>query len=188
MFYISYYDTNIGTHNVVYTKIEDPGNYDHIYQSDLCGWVGQLGYNKDSAYGANVYTTSQEEELGAAGFYATGKDSQYELYVVRNFENADSLTQRIPVASGKLSNAGYYTIDFNQAISLDAGERYAIVLHMITPGSVHPMAIEYAADEATANVILDDGESYISTNGARWDSVDTVEECNLCIKAFSKNR
>ena len=114
--------------------------------------------------------------------------AQYELYVVRNFENADSLTQRIPVASGKLSNAGYYTIDFNQAISLDAGERYAIVLHMITPGSVHPMAIEYAADEATANVILDDGESYISTNGARWDSVDTVEECNLCIKAFSKNR
>ena len=188
VFYISYYDTNIGTHNVVYTKIEDPGNYDHIYQSDLCGWVGQLGYNKDSAYGANVYTTSQEEELVAAGFYATGKDSQYELYVVRNFENADSLTQRIPVASGKLSNAGYYTIDFNQAISLDAGERYAIVLHMITPGSVHPMAIEYAADEATANVILDDGESYISTNGARWDSVDTVEECNLCIKAFSKNR
>ena len=188
VFYISYYDTNIGTHNVVYTKIEEPGNYDHIYQSDLCGWVGQLGYNKDSAYGANVYTTSQEEELVAAGFYATGKDSQYELYVVRNFENADSLTQRIPVASGKLSNAGYYTVDFNQAISLDAGERYAIVLHMITPGSVHPMAIEYAADEATANVILDDGESYISTNGARWDSVDTVEECNLCIKAFSKNR
>ena len=188
VFYISYYDTNIGTHNVVYTKIEDPGNYDHIYQSDLCGWVGQLGYNKDSAYGANVYMTSQEEELVAAGFYATGKDSQYELYVVRNFENADSLTQRIPVASGKLSNAGYYTVDFNQAISLDAGERYAIVLHMITPGSVHPMAIEYAADEATADVILDDGESYISTNGARWDSVDTVEECNLCIKAFSKNR
>ena len=188
VFYISYYDTNIGTHNVVYTKIEEPGNYDHIYQSDLCGWGGQLGYNKDSAYGANVYTTSQEEELVAAGFYATGKDSQYELYVVRNFENADSLTQRIPVASGKLSNAGYYTVDFNQAISLDAGERYAIVLHMITPGSVHPMAIEYAADEATANVILDDGESYISTNGARWDSVDTVEECNLCIKAFSKNR
>lgn len=188
VFYISYYDTNIGTHNVVYTKIEEPGNYDHIYQSDLCGWVGQLGYNKDSAYGANVYTTSQEEELVAAGFYATGKDSQYELYVVRNFEDAGSLTQRIPVASGKLSNAGYYTVDFNQAISLDAGERYAIVLHMITPGSVHPMAIEYAADEATADVILDDGESYISTNGARWDSVDTVEECNLCIKAFSKNR
>lgn len=49
------------------------------------------------------------------------------------------------------------------------------------------MAIEYAADEATENVDLDDGESYISANGSKWVSVDTVE-INLCIKAFSDNR
>ena len=60
-FYISYYDTNIGTHNVVYTDIENTDNYDHIYQSDLCGWVGQLGYNKDSIYGANVFTAEGNE-------------------------------------------------------------------------------------------------------------------------------
>lgn len=188
IFYISYYDTNIGTHNVVYTRVDETDNYDHIYQSDLCGWVGQLGYIKDSIYGANVYTTEGEEELVAAGFYATGKDSQYELYVVRNFEDEESLQNMIPVASGRLSNAGYYTIDFKQKISLDAGETYAIVLHIITPDSVHPLAIEYAADEATENVILDDGESYISANGKSWVSADSVEKCNLCIKAFSKNR
>ena len=68
------------------------------------------------------------------------------------------------------------------------GERYAVVLYIITPGSVHPMAIEYAADEATENVDLDDGESYISANGSKWVSVDTVEKSNLCIKAFSDNR
>lgn len=188
VFYISYYDTNIGTHNVVYTRIDDTNNYDHIYQSDLCGWVGQLGYNKDSIYGANVYTAEQQEELVAASFYATGKDSQYELYVVRNFEDKSSLEQRIPVASGKLSNAGYYTVDFNQGIFLDAGERYAIVLHIITPNSVHPMAIEYAADDATKDVNLDDGESYISANGKKWESAESVEKCNLCIKAFSRNQ
>ncbi len=188
VFYISYYDTNIGTHNVVYTRVEDTDNYDNIYQSDLCGWVGQLGYNKDSMYGANVYTTKQQEELVAAAFYATGKDSQYEIYVVRNFENEESLEQRIPVASGRLSNAGYYTVSFNRGIVLEAGERYAIVLHIITPNSIHPMAIEYRADDATENVILDDGESYISANGNSWKSVDTVEECNLCIKAFSNNQ
>lgn len=188
VFYISYYDTNIGTHNVVYTKVEDIDNYDNIYQSDLCGWIGQLGYNKDSMYGANVYTAGQAEELVAAAFYATGKDSQYELYVVRDFENETSLEQRIPVASGKVSNAGYYTVKFDQGILLEAGERYAVVLHIITPNSVHPMAIEYAADQATKDVILDDGESYISANGSKWESVDTVEECNLCIKAFSNNQ
>lgn len=188
VFYISYYDTNIGTHNVVYTQIDEVDNYDNIYQSDLCGWVGQLGYNKESIYGANVYTAANAEELVAASFYATGKDSQYELYVVRDFTGIESLEQRIPVASGKLSNAGYYTVEFNQGVFLDAGEMYAVVLHIITPGAVHPMAIEYAADEATEDVILDDGESYISSNGSHWERADSVEDCNLCIKAFSNNQ
>lgn len=188
VFYISYYDTNIGTHNVVYTKVEDVDNYDNIYQSDLCGWIGQLGYNKDSIYGANVYTAAQAEELVAASFYATGKNTQYELYVVRNFQNEMSFSERIPVASGTLSNAGYYTVEFNDGIFLEPGERYAIMLHIITPNSVHPLAIEYRADKATQNVILDDGESYISANGNIWESVDSVEECNLCIKAFSNNQ
>ena len=185
VFYISYYDTNIGTHNVAYTRVENTDNYDNIYQSDLCGWVGQLGYNKESIYGANVYTAVGNEELVAASFYATGKDSQYEIYVVQDFVDEESLEHMTPVASGKLSNAGYYTVDFNRGISVEAGERYAIVLHIITPGSVHPMAIEYVADEATQDVVLTDGESYISANGSNWVSANTVEECNLCIKVFS---
>lgn len=188
VFYISYYDTNIGTHNVVYTGVEETDNYDNIYQSDLCGWVGQLGYNKDSMYGANVYTAAGDEVLTAAGFYATGKDTQYELYVVRDFKDETSFAEAIPVASGTLGNAGYYTIDFNQGIPVEAGERYAIMLHIITPNAVRPMAIEYAADRATRDVILDDGESYISANGVNWKSANEVEDCNLCIKAFSNNQ
>lgn len=188
VFYISYYDTNIGTHNVVYTGVEETDNYDNIYQSDLCGWVGQLGYNKDSMYGANIYTAAGDEVLTAAGFYATGKDTQYELYVVRDFKDETSFAEAIPVASGTLGNAGYYTIDFNQGIPVEAGERYAIMLHIITPNAVRPMAIEYAADRATRDVILDDGESYISANGVNWKSANEVEDCNLCIKAFSNNQ
>ncbi len=188
VFYISYYDTNIGTHNVVYTGIEDVDNYDNIYQSDLCGWVGHLGYNKESIYGANVFTAKSDENIKAASFYATGKDSEYELYIVRNFEDESSFENRIPVASGKLTNAGYYTIDFTQEISVDAGERYAVVLHITTPGAVHPLAIEYAADTATENVVLDDGEGYISVSGSDWENVTNVENCNICIKAFSNNR
>ena len=188
IFYISYYDTNIGTHNVVYTGIEDVNNYDHIYQSDLCGWVGQLGYNKEGIFGANVFTAGGDEDLQAVSFYATGKDSEYEIYVVRNFEDETSLKNKIPVASGKLSNAGYYTVKLKQQIAVNAGERYAVVLHIITPDAVHPLAIEYAADNATKNVILEDGEGYISANGYDWEDVNEVEECNLCIKAFSNNR
>ena len=188
VFYISYYDTNIGSHSVVYTKVEDTSNYDNIYQSDLCGWVGQLGYNRETIYGANVFTAKGQEQLAAASFYATGKDSTYELFVVRNFVDTDSFAEMIPVASGKLANTGYYTINFHQGIQLEAGERYAVVLHITTPNSVHPMAIEYVADEMTQSVDLSDGESYISANGRKWSSVDETQECNLCIKAFSKNQ
>lgn len=187
-FYISYYDTNIGTHNVSYTRIDPVGNYDHIYQSDLCGWVGQLGYNKESIFGANVFTAESDEILKAISFYATGKDTEYELFVVPNFTDMKSLNERIPVASGKLSNAGYYTIDFSQEIAINAGEKYAVILHIMTPDAVHPLAIEYAADKATANVITSDGEGYISTNGNDWENVKEVIDCNLCIKAFSRNR
>ena len=188
IFYISYYDTNIGTHNVVYTGIEDSDNYDHIYQSDLCGWVGQLGYNKESIYGANVYTAESNQNLTAASFYATGKDSEYQLYVVKNFEDESSLSNMTPVASGKLSNVGYYTIPFDKQIALDAGERYAVVLFISTPDAVHPLAIEYEADDATADVVLDDGEGYVSANGFEWENVKNVENCNICIKAFSNDR
>lgn len=187
-FYISYYDTNIGTHNVSYTKIESVDNYDHIYQSDLCGWVGQIGYNKESVFGANVFTAESDEILKAISFYAIGKETEYELFVVPEFTDMDSLNERIPVASGKLSNAGYYTIDFKQEIMLEAGEKYAVVLHVMTPDAQHPLAIEYAADKATENVITEDGEGYISTNGSDWENVKDVIDCNLCIKAFSKNR
>ena len=154
----------------------------------ICGWVGQLGYNKESIYGANVYTAESNQNLTAASFYATGKDSEYQLYVVKNFEDESSLSNMTPVASGKLSNAGYYTIPFDKQIALDAGERYAVVLFISTPDAVHPLAIEYEADDATADVVLDDGEGYVSANGFEWENVKNVENCNICLKAFSNDR
>ena len=186
VFYVSYYDVNIGSHNLVYTGIEEPDNYDNIYQTDLCGWVGQLGYNKESIYGANVYTAEGFEELRAAGFYAVGKDTEYRLYVVKNFENTDSLNEnRILVAQGKLGNSGYYTIPFDRRVSVAAGEQYAVILYLSTPGSDKPLAIEYQADEFTSTVDISDGQGYISLMGNRWESLEETQSSNLCLKVYS---
>lgn len=188
VFYVSYYDVNIGNHNVVYTRIEETDNYDNIYQSDLCGWVGQLGYTQDSLYAANVYTAAGKETVKAAGFYATGKETSYELYVVKNFQNEDSLADRVLAASGKVANAGYYTIDFEKGFEVEPGERYAVVLYISTAGSERPMAIEYAADEFTSDVDLSDGEGYISLRGSQWERTEENQKCNLCLKAYTDNR
>lgn len=186
VFYVSYYDTNIGIHNVVYTGIEDVDNYDDIYQSDLCGWVGQLGFNDDHIFGANVFTAERAEKISAAGFYALGTDTEYQVYIVSDFKDSSSLGNRQAVASGKLNSAGYYTIPFDTEISVKEGERFAVVVELTTPDSVHPLAIEYAADETTENVDLDDGEGYISAQGTIWENVESGQKCNLCIKAYAK--
>lgn len=188
VFYVSYYDTNVGIHNLVYTGVEDIDNYDTIYQSDLCGWVGQLGYNRDTIYGANVYIAENNENLEAAGFYATGKNTEYEVYVVKDYDGRESLSKRQKVASGKFDNAGFYTVTFDKKIAVNKGEKFAIVLMIKTPDSVYPMAIEYKADESTRNVDLSDGEGYISTNGKNWENVEETQSANLCIKAYAKER
>ena len=98
IFYVSYYDTNIGIHNVVYTGIEDVDNYDDIYQSDLCGWVGQLGFNSGHIFGANVFSAQKTENISAAGFYALGTDTEYRVYMVSDFADTASLAERQPEA------------------------------------------------------------------------------------------
>lgn len=189
VFYVSYYDTNITTHNVVYTRIDEVDNYDHIYQSDLCGWVGKIGYDKESMYGANVFTAASDEEIVAGAFYATAPDTEYRMYIVKDFKDETSLKDRILVAEGVLEDAGYYTIDFEQSVSVDAGEKYAIVLYVYTPGATHPMAIEYdSGNKFLEDVDLDDGEGYISFVGASFVNVKEKQACNLCIKAFTNNR
>jgi len=189
IFYVSYYDTNIGTHNVVYTRIDEVNNYDNIYQSDLCGWVGKMGYEKESMYGANVFTAKSNEDVVATAFYATAPDTEYKVYMVNNFEDEKSFHKRVLVAEGMLEDAGYYTIDFKEPVEVKKDERYAVVVYVNTPGATHPMAIEYdSGDKFLDKVDLEDGEGYISYSGAKFMNVKEKQNCNLCIKAFTNNK
>lgn len=188
-FYISYYDTIIGTNSVVYTEIEPNDNFDNIYQTDLCGWVGQIGYGKDMAYFANAYTAKKNETLQAISFYATGVDTEYSIYFCENFLDESSLNVAVDsVATGKFSNAGYYTVRLDNNIYLNKDQKYAIIIKIKTPESERPIAIEYVSNEKTANVDITDGEGYISLRGMEWENVEKEHECNVILKAFTKNR
>lgn len=187
VFYVSYYDTNIGIYNVAYTSVENNSNYDNIYQSDLCGWVGHLGYEKESAYFANVYTTKGKETVEAVGFYALGKDTEYSIYIVEDFQGKASLSQRSKIGEGYFKDAGFYTVKLPEKIKLPAGQKYAIVVEIRTPSSIYPVAIEFQAGESTANVDITDGEGYISLYGNTWENVEEKQNCNLCLKVYTNN-
>lgn len=186
VFYVSYYDSNIGIYNIVYTKVESADNYDTIYQSDLCGWVGQLGYRDESAFFANVYTAKEKEQIAAAGFYALGKNTEYEIYYVGNYQSVEDLNRKVLLKTGYVEDAGYYTIELPYGKEVQAGEKFAIVVKITTPNAIHPVAVEYVAGTATEDVIISDGEGYISHKGMNWDSVEKKQNCNVCLKVFTK--
>ena len=186
-FYVSYYDSGIGVHNMVYTKIEANDNYDYIHQSDLCGWVGQLGYNRDYGYFANVYTSNKDELLEAVGFYATTPGTSYEVYVVENFENEKSFANRQKLTEGSFVNAGYYTVNLDKSVYLPKGSRYAVVVYINSPSSQGPIAIECVTEGFALTANISDGEGYISLYGSLWEHVEETQNCNVCLKAYTSN-
>ena len=198
-FYVSYEDTRIGTSNVLYTRAESPENYENVYQTDLCGWTGQLGYGDPEAWFANVYETGEDCGLAAAGFYATAPDTSYEVYVeVLNREDADRpmgsagvaerFSNRQLVAEGHLDYAGFYTIDWEEPIDLACGDHFAVIVKLYSSGTNEPVAVEYVAGNRTRNVRIDDGEGYISPDGVYWQRAEKAQNCNVCLKAYVRKR
>lgn len=187
IFYVSYYDSNIGKSNLVYTSIEETDNYDNIYQSDLAGWVGQLGYENESAYFANCYTARGDELLKAVSFYATGRNTEYEIYFVDDFVSVGSFGSKKLLQKGKFTNAGYYTVDLEEAVKLQKDKKYAVIIHITTPDSLHPIAVEHRANAPTSGAVINDGEGYISLGGSSWEHVEMSKSCNVCLKMFTDN-
>lgn len=186
-FYISYCDAHICETSVVYTKLESSDNYDKIYQADKLGWVGVLGFDNEEAYFANVYMAGKGEELSAVSFYATGAKSTYEVYVTTDFESEDDLADRKLVASGEMEYAGYYTVNLDEAEKLADGSKFAVIVHITTPDTKYPIAIEYDADSLTDSFDIKDGEGYLSLYGNQWYSAEKDRKCNVCLKAFTRS-
>ena len=184
-FYISYEDTVVGTNNVVYTKVSPATNYDHIYQTDELGWVGQIGYGKEYAWFANVYEAKGKERLKAVSFYATMPKTSYEVYVVPQFQSEESFANKKKVAEGFIKEAGYYTVNFLNSVKLKKGQKYSVVVYISSSNTTQPVAVEYEKDSHTSTFTTGDGEGYISLYGDDWTRIETKQNSNICLKAFT---
>lgn len=187
-YYVSYEDTHIGTHNIVYTRIDGNDNYDNIYQYDELGWVSKIGYKNEKAMAANVYTAENEEILEAISFYSFSKNSSYKLYVVEDYMDIESFNNKVLLTEGTYEESGYYTVDLPEDVNLSKGERYAVVLEITSPGLKHPIAVEISNQLLYAeDVQVKPGESFISFNGNVWEDAGVQMGANVCLKAFTNN-
>ena len=193
-FHVSYEDSWIAESGISYCGIGPVDNFDRNYQSDLCGWTGQMGFGEPEAWMANAYTAESDEMLEAVGFYATAPDTEYELYVfdgdgfrehVENNVKFQADSGKV-LASGTLPNTGFYTVNLAKSQGLDAGELFVVAVKIRTPGTTQPVAVEYAGGGRTGNIDIGDGEGYISFDGSLWERTETSKRCNVCLKAYSR--
>jgi len=184
-FYVSYEDVNIGNYNIVYSKVESANNYDNIYQTDDLGWVGTLGYGNDTAYFGNVYEpVNRREKIEAVGFYATGNNSIYEIYIVKAYSGQADLSTMKLYKRGTLTFAGYYTINMTTPILVSS--QFAVVIKIKTPNSTRPVAVEVDKDVAwLGEVDITDGYGLISMNGINWSNTESLVKSNVCLKVFT---
>lgn len=184
-FYVSYEDVNIGGYGIVYSRIDPKDNYDRIYQSDLCGFTAQIGYQQEKCWFANVYTAQETVDLMAAGFYATGKNTEYEIYAVPYFSDESSLKNRQFLCRGSLTDAGFYTIDFPKSVTIAAGNEFAVVVCISTEGADYPVAIECQVEGLSENADISDGKGYLSFQGSSWEHIEATKNYNICLKAYA---
>jgi len=185
-FYISYYDSNIGTDNASFINAEEPDDYS-IYQYDPLGWVWDVGYGTTTAWGANIFTATSDKKLTSVAFYAATVNTFYEVYIYDTFSGG-SFLGLLGSKTGTITHPGYHTIYLASPISLTNGDDFAVVVKFITPGYIYPIPVEYPlsgySDAATANP----GESYVSSNGSSWTDITTISgysNTNVCIKAIA---
>lgn len=188
LFCVSYEDVNIGGYGVTYSRIDSADNYDILFQSDLCGYTAQIGYEQETAWFSNVYMTEESLLLKAAGFYATGKNTKYELYIVKDFIDTKSFADKHFICRGKFTDAGYYTVDFPEPYDIEAGDEFAIVIKIQTENAEYPVAVECPVSGLNENVDITDGKSYLSLQGKIWEHIEETKKYNICLKAYADKR
>ena len=188
IFYVSYADANIAGSGISYENVGTVLNYDCIYQNDVCGWQGRQGYESPDCYFANVFTAGSEELLRAVGFYSTGRETAYEVYLVHRFEDGSSFVHKRMVAEGSIEGIGYYTVPLDEPQELAAGERFAVAVNIRTEGVKKPVAVETKKDRYTVNVTTEGKESFISLAGGTWENTQEEYGTNVCLKAYTDKK
>jgi len=197
-FFISYYDTKIGqtmfgypneTGAVGFTRVDQVGKYDFIYQHDM------LGYNDRYRAQANHIAMRNEfivglghtERLSAVSFYALAENIQYEVWLHRNLSAPGSSGNAVMVGRGSFELPGYYTVDLIEEVDLTPRERIGVEVRLRAVGPVS-FAIDSATGYASSTSEYKPNVSFVHINGKWVDLHSVTPQGKACIKIFTRDR
>jgi C1A family cysteine protease len=190
-FYISYYDIRLGYHELALFYDAIPTKtYRKIYQYDPLGAVGNAGSGTGPTYwGANIFTATGNDIIGAVGFYAEARNTTNTISIYKNVNvgqpKSGTLATNMTVSS---TEAGYVTVLLPTPVFVPTNTRFSIVMKLTTPGYNYPLAYEYPKSGYTSTASASAGQSYMSSGGSSWTDMTTrYANANFCAKAYVFN-
>ena len=186
-FYVSYYDktcAKVGDNEASYAIVfNDTLKYDKNYQYDVPGKTDYFySASKSTVWYKNVFKATENEYLAAVSTYFE-KDTTYNVSVYVNGE--------FKFSKSGFRNAGYWTFDLGEFITLKEGDTFEVIFKIHTDGDV---GVPISEKLSLTNYFYKEGISFISYNGKNWKDLftfkaeypdHTYNSQVACIKAFT---
>lgn len=203
-FWISYEDASISPYSYTYEgktytatrtafafDFDIADNYDHNYQYD--GSAGTKAVSGSNLTAAAVYTVNGEtgstQAVSAVGVGFASASTSYTVKIytdLKDVANPESGTLAA-TKKGKTSFEGYYTIELDEPIFVDAGENFGVVVIASKGSGKASLFVDTSYTNSnwikfTANT---DNDKTFYKSGSKWVDAGSAQDYTFRIKAFT---
>ena len=129
------------------------------------------------------------EAVSAVGLSTNQVNTAYQIYIYKNPDQGP-LNSAGPVstAQGTIGIPGYHTVTLPTPVTVNAGEKFSVVVRFQTPNYNYPITIEKPVSGYSSQATASAGQSYISSTGTTWTDLTTsIPNANACLKAYTVN-
>lgn len=176
--YISYEEATISD-IVAYDMVSVADSYDKNYQYDGSGALGIYYYQPSGTSFANVFkvkSSTYNEELKAVSVDVLSTNVNYKVSIYTGVTGSKPTSGKcVYTQSGTITQAGYNQIKLNRAVTLAAGEKYAVVIRLTAPnGDSIKMACDASIDGGWIYFknSVSSRQSYVKS-GSKWYDTGT---------------
>ena len=135
-FYLSYEDSASLNDTCFFYKVSNLDNYANCYQYDGTCNVSNYQSMGNNCQIANVFTAKGSESLKAVAIAPWDEATSYTLKIYKNPTTGNpSSGTLMTTQSGYFEYSGYYTVPLENAVSLSAGDTFAVVFTLSTPSA-----------------------------------------------------
>lgn len=166
-FYIQYEHAQIGSWSNVITGYRDYNSSMTIYHWDEWGWWNAVGYEDGHDYAVvEIVPQNTEDYLYAVHFWATSGPTDYAISIYDDFDGVNMPDNLLAgPLTGTVNEAGYYTIDLEAPIALNAGNAIYIYADLNTGSYIYPISFDNIGPMAS-------NRSFISDQGLVFRALD----------------